>query len=415
MTTTGTSPMLQAGQRGQHAYPRSTSIPAAKCLRPCIRSLHCPRSLDVTIRSIREYRGVIGQHRRAVRLVLNAASSAGDPQGAKPEQLPSSASGTASSQMQPEEKKPTFVSRVIKPLQDFGFGKMAFMEGGVGLFVFAGIGLAIVLTSWARGGQLGRRGKGYQCVLEFPLACGIGVGTPVRIRGVPVGSVLTVNPSLEKVEVLVEIKKSSTVIPRNSHIEANQSGLIAEPLIDITPQLPIPDYKANPLDPECEAEGKVVCSQGHIKGEPGVAMDDLVYICTKIARQMDAQGLDRIFDAAEAAAAVAEEAKPLLQRVVELVDEVTPLLSELREGNMVNNLEDLTRSASEAAADIHRLQDEVLTPDNVTALRDSVLTLTKTLQHIEGITGDLGGFTGDARNKSNLKQLIEALSRIVAD
>lgn len=57
----------------------------------------------------------------------------------------------------------------------------------------------------------------------------------------------------------------------------------------------------------------------------GVAMDDLVYICTKIARQMDAQGLDRIFDAAEAAAAVAEEARPLLQRVVELVDEVRPL------------------------------------------------------------------------------------------
>jgi len=49
-------------------------------------------------------------------------------------------------------------------------------------------------------------------------------------------------------------------------------------------------------------------------------MDDLVYICTKIARQMDAQGLERIFDAAEA---VAEEARPLLQRVVELVDEVS--------------------------------------------------------------------------------------------
>ena len=38
---------------------------------------------------------------------------------------------------------------------------------------------------------------------------------------------------------------------------------------------------------------------------------------------------------------------------------MTPLLSELREGNMVNNLEDLTRSASDAAADIHRLQNEV--------------------------------------------------------
>lgn len=46
-----------------------------------------------------------------------------------------------------------------------------------------------------------------QCVLEFPLACGIGVGTPVRIRGVPVGSVLNVNPSLEKVEVLVDVSR----------------------------------------------------------------------------------------------------------------------------------------------------------------------------------------------------------------
>jgi ABC-type transporter Mla subunit MlaD len=31
------------------------------------------------------------------------------------------------------------------------------------------------------------------------VACGITVGTPVRIRGVPVGTVLSVQPSLEKV------------------------------------------------------------------------------------------------------------------------------------------------------------------------------------------------------------------------
>jgi hypothetical protein len=28
----------------------------------------------------------------------------------------------------------------MKPLQDFGFGKASFWEGGVGMFVFAGIG-----------------------------------------------------------------------------------------------------------------------------------------------------------------------------------------------------------------------------------------------------------------------------------
>lgn len=164
---------------------------------------------------------------------------------------------------------------------------------------------------------------------------------PAQIRGVPVGGVLSVSPSLEKVDVLVEVRDSGTVIPRNSIIEANQSGLIAEPLIDITPQLPIPEYTggaatrmggwwaegaiwgspacflgvwgaaagrlhgglcccfcsgmpctttimhashgrqaaapaaaiagpaANPLDEECEKEGKVVCHQGRIRGERG--------------------------------------------------------------------------------------------------------------------------------------------------
>ena len=68
----------------------------------------------------------------------------------------------------------------------------------------------------------------------------------MQIRGVPVGSAIRVQPSLERVEVLCDIKDIATVIPRNSVIEANQSGLIAEPLIDITPQLPIPQYQVTP-------------------------------------------------------------------------------------------------------------------------------------------------------------------------
>jgi hypothetical protein len=57
--------------------------------------------------------------------------------------------------------------------------------------------------------------------------------------------VLNVKPSLDRVDVLVEVNDAGTVIPRNSVIEANQSGLIAEPLVDITPQLPLPTYTAS--------------------------------------------------------------------------------------------------------------------------------------------------------------------------
>jgi ABC-type transporter Mla subunit MlaD len=57
----------------------------------------------------------------------------------------------------------------------------------------------------------------------------------------------------------------------------------------------------------------------------------------------------------------------------------------------------------------------VLTENNVKALRESVQTLTKTLQHVERITGDLGSMTSDRKVTNNLKQLIESLSRIVVD
>ena len=54
-------------------------------------------------------------------------------------------------------------------------------------------------------------------------------------------------------------------------------------------------------------------------------MDDLVYICTKIARQMDTNGLDRMFDAATSATAAIEEGRPLLQQAADIAREVSSI------------------------------------------------------------------------------------------
>ncbi|KDD73686.1 hypothetical protein H632_c1927p0, partial [Helicosporidium sp. ATCC 50920] len=113
-----------------------------------------------------------------------------------------STSGSFSPGAAPEFQRPGFLTHLVHPLRDFGLGRTSLVQAGVGLFIFAGIGFSLMLVSWARGGQLGRRGRGYQAILELPLACGVSVGTPVRLRGVPVGSVLRVTPSLERVEVL---------------------------------------------------------------------------------------------------------------------------------------------------------------------------------------------------------------------
>lgn len=67
------------------------------------------------------------------------------------------------------------------------------------------------------------------------------------------GSVLNVQPHLDRVDVLIQVDDENTVIPRNSRLFANQSGLIAEPLVDIMPQHPIPGYTASPLADSCKS------------------------------------------------------------------------------------------------------------------------------------------------------------------
>lgn len=79
----------------------------------------------------------------------------------------------------------TYTSLPPRSLRDFGMGRSSILEGGVGLFLLVGSGLALALVVWAKGVAM-RKAKPYQAVFEFPLASGISVGTPVRIRGVQV-------------------------------------------------------------------------------------------------------------------------------------------------------------------------------------------------------------------------------------
>lgn len=73
-------------------------------------------------------------------------------------------------------------------------------------------------------------------------------------------------PTFPHLQLLTQLSDLKTVIPRNSVIEANQSGLIAEPLLDVTPQLPLPQWSVGPNHPECDQEGAIVCENGRCVG-----------------------------------------------------------------------------------------------------------------------------------------------------
>jgi len=281
------------------------------------------------------------------------------------------------------------------------------------MFLIAGCAFFAMLIGWVKGVSLRNRTQAYQAVLEFPVACGITVGTPVRVRGVRVGNVLSVRPTLESVDVLVEVEDANIVIPRNATIEANQSGLVAETMIDVTPKLPIPAFVESPLSPGCQQEGAIVCARDRVKADVGYSMDELISICTKLAKVVDAHGMNNMLAVADRMGEMLVEARPLVDQAVKLAEEILPVIRQVSDKKVMDTLNRLTETALSTAADVKKLETAIMTDENTELLRQSVQTLTKTLQHIESISGDVGSVTGDPMTRHNLRNLIQALSRLV--
>ncbi|KAF0933651.1 hypothetical protein E2562_018884 [Oryza meyeriana var. granulata] len=331
----------------------------------------------------------------------------------------------------------TLWRRTLQPLGDYGFGKRSVWEGGVGLFMVSGAALLALALAWLRGFQLRSRFRKYQAVFEFTQACGICVGTPVRIRGVTVGNVVRVDSSLKSIDAYVEVEDDKIIVPRNSVVEVNQSGLLMETLIDITPKDPLPTPSVGPLDPDCSKEGLILCDKERMKGQQGVSLDALVGIFTRLGRDMEEIGVNKSYKLAEKVASIMEEAQPLLSRIEALAEEIQPLLSEVRDSDLLKDVEIVAKGLADASGDLRRLKSSMLTPENSDLIKQSIFTLIFTLKNIEfwlflkqnirltwhllfpslvtsqSISSDISGFTGDEATRRNIKLLIKSLSRLL--
>lgn len=307
----------------------------------------------------------------------------------------------------------TIWRQTLRPLGDYGFGRRSVWEGGVGLFLVSGAVLLALSLAWLRQFQMRSKFRKYLAVFEFAQASGICTGTPVRIRGVTVGEIIRVNPSLRSIEAVAEVDDEKKIIPRNALVEVNQSGLLMETMIDITPRDPIPTPSVSPLHPECDKEGLIICDRQKIKGYQGVSLDALVGIFTRIGREVEEIGVARSYSLVERVSAVIEEAKPLLAKMEAMAEDVQPLLAEVRNSGLLKEVESLTRSLTQASDDMRRVHSSIMTPENTELIQKSIYTLIFTLKNVESISSDILGFTGDEATRRNLKLLIKSLSRLL--
>jgi len=151
--------------------------------------------------------------------------------------------------------------------------------------IASGLAILFALIVWIGNFAVGHRT--YQTRLCFENAAGIHAGTIVRLRGVHIGQVVDVSPQPQAVVVTADVMDRKTIIPKDSKVESNQSGLISETIIDITPLNAsefdravsnIAGDKSKVLDPlskNCNSD-LIACHTDMMLGVSGTSYDGLV-------------------------------------------------------------------------------------------------------------------------------------------
>lgn len=127
----------------------------------------------------------------------------------------------------------------------------------------------------------------YSFFIEFNNANGLVIGTPIKMRGMQVGSIKNMQLKHNCVLVLAEIYSQKTRIHKNSIIETTQTGLLNDSVIDIIPLSILADNsKISPISSSCDSS-KIICNNAYILGDRGLNYDDLVRSTTRISQRFD--------------------------------------------------------------------------------------------------------------------------------
>jgi phospholipid/cholesterol/gamma-HCH transport system substrate-binding protein len=339
-------------------------------------------------------------------------------------------------------------------------------ESSLGLFVLVAIALFVLLVVWLRGFSPGKRS--YNAFVEFDNAGGIKQGTPVAYRGIKVGEVVGVKPQPRGVVLKVKISPSDLLIPSSAVIEANQSGLIGEPSIDISPLQDLPSGEiAQPLDRNCNPS-IIICNGSRLQGQARLNVNELIRAVLRIANlvsdpEFTANVNSVAKNASSAAAGIAklsrEVSKPLkmvgptldefritarqlgltaqeanrliatnrssltttLSNVSEASGELrgaiaslSPVLNQVKRTDILRNLETLSANAAAASANLRTFSNDFGNPNNVLLLQQTLDSARATFQNTQKITSDLDELTGDPSFRVNLRKLINSLSKLVS-
>lgn len=342
-------------------------------------------------------------------------------------------------------------------------------QSAVGFVFLGSVALFIGLLLWLQNLTPGRRS--FRAFIEFADAGGMSPGTAVSYRGVKVGRVVDIEPGPQGVNIQVQIARADRRIPSNSVIEANQSGLVGETSINITPleSLPSGQNIPGPLDPNCNPD-VIICNGSQLQGEAQLDVNELIRSTLRIANLLsDPQFTANInsvaqnaSDALAAVSSLSGDVSDLTNEVEQLVaggtvqgtltsvsqaadevrllastnrstlsntlvsfqqssdrlrttlDELAPVINQGNLAEIIQNLETLSANAAEASANLRDFSGGINDPANALMLQQLLDSARSTFQNIQKITSDLDELTGDPSFRNNVRDLIDGLDRLIS-
>lgn len=351
----------------------------------------------------------------------------------------------------------------------------AIREGSVGLLILLAVGLFGGLVLWLRGLNPGSRS--YRATFVFENTLGMQEGTNVRYRGVPVGRVLRIVPNSNAVDVAVEIGSSELRIPSDAAIVVNQSGLIGDTTIEITPRRPLSaqEIALDPIGPNCPGQ-TIICDGDRLVGTVGASYESLIRSAAELAstfadpelvadlkttlknattltetatvltteltilsRQVQGEigplmasanrAADNIGNAAAEFEVTGSEVNRLVvgnrSTIATTLDDIsrsaanletitTTLSPAIQDSELLANLDRLSGEAALAAADLRAITRTFNSPENLVMLQQTLDSARNVFQSATKVIADLDELTGDPALRRSLRDLINGLSGLVS-
>ena len=302
----------------------------------------------------------------------------------------------------------------------------AIREGSVGLLILAAVALFGGMVLWLRG--YNPRQQSYRATFLFTNTLGIQEGAAVRFRGVRVGRVLAIRPGSNQVEVDVEISPPTLLIPSDSLIVVNQSGLIGETTVDITPRQELTAAMANltPFQPDCNRD-QILCDGDQRAGQVGASYEALLRSAEELATTFaDPELTGNLILVLENASEFTANATVLSSELTRLTQQVQtdlgPLMASANRAtdNLDGTLTEIGNTATavgSAAAQFEITGSEVnsLISGNRNRLVGTLDSLNRSSAHLETIMATLSPEIQDSQFIANLNRLSSDASAAMAD